>query len=68
MRFDPVRVADQGAWSATYGPSEPRYTVPLNRYHYLGISLRSGGFTRADWRADAQAADALLKSIRIESR
>ncbi len=69
VRFDPVRVADRDAWSVTYELSEPRYVVPFDRYHYLGISLRSSGFSRADWRADAQAAaDAILKLIRIESQ
>lgn len=50
-------------------PSEPRDVVPFDCYHYLGISLRCGGFTRDDWRADAKAAaDAILESIRIESQ
>ena len=69
VQFDLVRIADRSAWRVNYQLTGPRYVVPLDRYQYLGISLRSGGFTRDDWRADAKAAaDAILKSIRIESR
>ena len=69
VRFDPVRIADRDAWRVTYEISGSHYVVPFDRYHYLGISLRSGGFTRDDWRADANAAaGAILKSIRIESQ
>ena len=69
VRFDPVRIADRDAWRVTYELSGSHYVVPFDRYHYLGISLRSGGFPRDDWRTNANAAaDAILKSIRIESQ
>lgn len=69
VRFVAVRIADRDAWRVTYELSGLRYLVPLDRHHYLGIRVSYGGFARDDWRADAKAAaDAILKSIRIESR
>jgi hypothetical protein len=69
VRFERVSIADRDAWRVSYELMRPGYVVPLDEHFYLGIGVDLDGFSRADWRADAKAAaDAILKSIRIESR
>lgn len=69
VRFERVSIAGRDAWRVSYELMRPEYAVPLDEHFYLGIGVDLDGFTRAEWRADAKAAaDAILKSIRIESR
>ena len=69
VQFEPARIAGRDAWRVTYELIGPGYVVPLDEHHYLEVGVDFDGFTRDDWRADAKAAaDAILKSIRIESQ
>jgi hypothetical protein len=67
----PVQISkmklDGVSWTRVdYKLSGTYFVSPIDRYHYLKVSLRAGGFSRPDWRSDAQAAaDAILRSVRI---
>jgi hypothetical protein len=64
--FDPVTIEGTNWVCVRHHLSGPYYVTPLDARHYLEVSVNAEGFTRADWRADAQAAaDAILRSIRI---
>lgn len=68
-RFDAIRVGGRQGFYVHYRTSLPDYVVTIDDHHYLVIYIDSSGVTRRDWREDAKAAaDAILQSIRIESR
>jgi len=68
VRFDSAKIAGKDAWYVSYRMLPSGYVVPLDEHHYLGIGVRNG-VNPIDWREDAQAAaDAILKSIKIEAK
>lgn len=68
VRYVPVEIGGRSWLRVVYRLSEDSYVTPIDDRHYLGVSISAGGFTRQDWRADAEAAaNAILHSIRIES-
>lgn len=69
VRADIVKVADRNALLVDYKVTRGIYYVPLDANHYLSISIDASGVTQPGWHEDAQAAaDAMLRSIRIELR
>lgn len=66
VRYTPVVIGGRSWLRVKYRLSGDSYVTPLDDRHYLGVSISAGGFTRQDWRADAEAAaHAILQSIRI---
>ena len=68
VRFDSVKISGRDAWYVSFRILPPSYVMPLDNHHYLGIGIDNGVYSGA-WRENAQAAaDAILKSIKIESK
>ena len=68
VRFETATVGGRTGLLEIHQITSPSYVVPVDPHHYLTISI-SVGVANPDWRADAQgAADAILKSIRIEPK
>lgn len=66
VHFSQVMLGDVSWTRVDYKLSGTYFAFPIDRYHYLRVSSRAGGFSRDDWRSDAQAAaETILRSIRI---
>lgn len=64
---DVVKIAGKEGLRVQYSASPSDYVVPLDASHYLAISVRYAGFTKAEWERDAKAAAfAILSAMHIE--
>ena len=66
IRYQVITISGKEWLRVDYKLSGTYYVTTIDQHNYLKVSSRASGFTRVDWRADAQAAaDAILHSIRI---
>lgn len=66
VQFSQVMLGGASWTRVDFRLSGTYFAFPIDRYLYLKVSSRAAGFSRDDWRSDAQAAaDAVLRSIRI---
>jgi len=66
VQFYPLTIGERHWIRVRYRLSGLEYVTPFDDRNYIEVSVRAGGFTRQDWRADAEAAaNAILQSIRI---
>lgn len=66
IQFYPLTIGERSWIRVRYRLSGYEYVTPLDDRNYIEVSISVGGFTRQDWRADAEAAaNVILQSIRI---
>ena len=67
-RYEPAELGGKKGFLVHQRISDSYYVVPVDHHHYLSVYV-GADVARPGWREDAQAAaDAILKSIKINSK